>query len=148
MTEQQKLAKQVFDKMMENDHCSRWMGFEAICLDEGYCKLSMKVKKEMLNGYGILHGGIAFAFADSAFAFASNSYGRVAVSIEGKMSYNKSAKIDEVLYAETKALKVGNRLATFDVNLYNEAGLVYYLFEVRYLEWKKMFFHKMIIWKN
>jgi len=128
MIDKQQLAKQVFDKMMENDHCSQWMGIQAIALDEGYCKLSMQVKKEMLNGYGILHGGIAFAFADSAFAFASNSYGRVAVSIEGKMSYNKSAKIDEVLYAEAKALKVGNRLATFDVNLYNEEGVAYYLF--------------------
>jgi len=128
MTDKQQLAKQVFDKMMENDHCSKWMGINALELDEGYCKLSIKVKKEMLNGYGILHGGIAFAFADSAFAFASNSYGRVAVSIEGKMSYNKSAKIDDVLIAEAKAIRVGNRLATFDVNLLNESGEAYYLF--------------------
>lgn len=128
MTEEQQLAKQVYDKMIENDYCSQWMGIHPIILDRGYCKLSMKVKKEMLNGYGILHGGIAFAFADSAFAFASNSYGRVAVSIEGKMSYNKSAKIDEIMFAEAKAIKVGNRLATFDVNVSNEKGEAYYLF--------------------
>ncbi len=128
MIEQDTLAKAVFDKMMEKDYCSQWMGIEPIILKEGHCKLKMKVKKDMLNGYGILHGGIAYTLADSAFAFASNSYGRIAVSINGSMIYSKSAVEDEILYAEAKALNLTHKTADFDVNVMNEAGEVYYHF--------------------
>lgn len=122
------LALDVYRRMMDQDYCSQWMGVEPVSIEEGCCKIKMTVKKEMLNGYGILHGGIAYAFADSAFAFASNSYGRLAVSINGSMSYSKSAKIGEVLYAEARPLHVGNKTADFDVDVSNEAGDVYYRF--------------------
>lgn len=122
------LAKAVYNKMMERDYCSQWMDIEPILIQEGHCKIKMLVKKEMLNGYGILHGGIAFAFADSAFAFASNSFGRLAVSINGSMIYSKSAKEGEVLFAEAKTLNVSHKTADFDVNVMNEDGEVYYYF--------------------
>ena len=128
MDNNDKLAKAVFDKMMEKDYCSQWMNIKALIVKEGHCKIKMVVKKEMLNGYGILHGGIAFAFADSAFAFASNSYGRLAVSINGSMIYSKSAMEGEVLYAEAKALNVNHKTADFDVNVMNEKDEVYYYF--------------------
>ena len=128
MSENNHLAKAVFQKMMATDYCSQWMGIEPVILEEGHCKIKMKVQKEMLNGYGILHGGIAYTFADSAFAFASNSYGRVAVSINGSMIYSKSAVEDEVLYAEAKALNLTHKTADFDVNVMNESGEVYYHF--------------------
>ena len=128
MSEKSDRAKAVYDKMMEKDYCSQWLGLEPIILEEGHCKISMTVKKDMLNGYGILHGGIAFTFADSAFAFASNSYGRVAVSINGSMIYSKSAVEGEVLYAEAKALNLTHKTADFDVNVMNESGEIYYYF--------------------
>jgi acyl-CoA thioesterase len=114
--------------MMEKDYCSQWMQLEPLLLAEGHCKLRMRVRQEMLNGYGMLHGGMAFAFADSAFAFASNSYGRVAVSINGSMHYARSASEGEMLIAEAKALHVSHKTADFDVNVMNEAGEVYYHF--------------------
>ena len=128
MSEKSDRAKAVYDKMMEKDYCSQWLGVEPMILEEGHCKISMTVKKDMLNGYGILHGGIAFTFADSAFAFASNSYGRVAVSINGSMIYSKSAVEGEVLYAEAKALNLTHKTADFDVNVMNESGEIYYYF--------------------
>ena len=128
MSEKSDRAKAVYDKMMEKDYCSQWLGVEPIILEEGHCKISMTVKKDMLNGYGILHGGIAFTFADSAFAFASNSYGRVAVSINGSMIYSKSAVEGEVLYAEAKALNLTHKTADFDVNVMNGSGEIYYYF--------------------
>ena len=128
MSEKSDRAKAVYDKMMEKDYCSQWLGVEPMILEEGHCTISMTVKKDMLNGYGILHGGIAFTFADSAFAFASNSYGRVAVSINGSMIYSKSAAEGEVLYAEAKALNLTHRTADFDVNVVNESGEIYYYF--------------------
>lgn len=122
------LAEQVFNKMMEKDYCSQWLGIKPIILEEGHCKIKMTVKREMLNGYSILHGGIAYTFADSAFAFASNSYGRIAVSINGAMTFSKSAKEGEVLFAEAKALNVTYKTADFDVNVMNEKGEIYYRF--------------------
>lgn len=122
------LAEQVFNKMMEKDYCSQWLGIEPIILEEGHCKIKMTVRKEMLNGHGIMHGGIAFTFADSAFAFASNSYGRVAVSINSSFTLSKSAEIGEVLFAEAKPLNITHKTADFDVDVMNEAGEIYYRF--------------------
>lgn len=122
-------AQLVYEKMMDKDYCSQWLGIEAIAIEEGYCKIKMTVKREMLNGFGILHGGIAYTFADSAFAFASNSYGRLSVSITGSMSFAKSAKEGEVLIAEAKALNVNYKTAEFDVNIiHQESGEIYYRF--------------------
>ena len=88
----------------------------------------MTVKRDMLNGFVILHGGIAYAFADSALAFASNSYGRLSVSIQGSMNFSRSAKEGETLIAEAQALEVSYKTATFDVDVRNEKGEVYYRF--------------------
>ena len=129
MQDKNELAKAVYDKMMEKDYCSQWLGIEPIQIEEGYCKIRMQVRKEMLNGYGILHGGIAFTFADSAFAFASNSYGRLALSITGNMTYAKSSKEGDFIIAEAKALSVNHKTADFDVNVIDEkSGEVYYYF--------------------
>ena len=136
------LAATVFHKMMEKDYCSQWLGIEPILLEEGHCKIKMMVRKEMLNGHGILHGGIAFTFADSAFAFASNSYGRMAVSINGSMIYSKSAKEGEVLIAEAIALNVTYKTADFDVNVMNEAGDIYYYFRGTVYRSSKTFFNE------
>lgn len=128
MENKDQLARSVYDKMMDTDYCSQWMGIEPVEIKEGFCKIKMIVKKEMLNGYAILHGGIAYAFADSAFAFASNSYGRVAVSLMGVMNFHKSAVEGELLFAAAKAIKVSYKTADFDVNVFNAAGEIYYSF--------------------
>ncbi len=122
-------AQKVFNKMMATDYCSQWMGIEPLLIEEGHCKLRMRVKKDMLNGFGILHGGIACAFADSAFAFASNSYGRVALSLTGTMNFLKSAKEGDVLIAEALPINLSYKTADFDVEIYEEQSEeTYYLF--------------------
>tara|TARA_R110000868_G_scaffold296769_1_gene557145 strand:+ start:778 stop:1197 length:420 start_codon:yes stop_codon:yes gene_type:complete len=108
-------AEKVFESMMENDFCSQWMGIKPITIEEGHCVLEMEVRKEMLNGFGTLHGGMAYSLADSALAFASNSYGRISPLINGNMSYSKSAKIGDVLTAEAKVISLGNKKADIDV---------------------------------
>jgi len=128
MMNKKEKARAIYEKMMLKDYCSQWMGIQPLELDEGYCKIKMKVTKEMLNGYGILHGGIAFAFADSAFAFASNSFGRIALSINGSMNYNKSASEGDEIIAIAKSLSVNYKIADFDVNVYNNdlSQVLYY----------------------
>ena len=106
--------------MIDQDFFSQWMGVEMIDISAGYCKLRMTVKQQMLNGFGILHGGVSFAFADSAFAFASNSHGRLSVSQNASMTYAKPAKEGDVLLAEATQLALGNRTGTFDVKITNQ----------------------------
>lgn len=118
----------IYDKMMSKDQFSQWMDAQPVIIEEGHCKLKMTVRAEMLNGFDILHGGVAFALADSAFAFAANSYGRLAVSINGSMIYAKSAKAGDVIFAEAKALNVTYKTADFDVQVTNQAGETLYFF--------------------
>lgn len=111
-------AERVFNKMMEKDTYSQWLGIKAIKLEEGECSLEMIVREEMLNGFEILHGGVAFAFADSALAFASNSYGRISPLINGNMVYSRSAKEGDTLRAEAKVFSISHKKADIDVNIY------------------------------
>ncbi len=108
-------AEKVFDSMMENDFCSQWLGTKLLSISAGECTLRMLVRKEMLNGFQTLHGGIAYALADSALAFASNSYGRISPLIQGSMSYAKPAKLGDELIAEAKVIHLGNKKADVDV---------------------------------
>ena len=108
-------AEKVCESMMENDFCSQWLGIKPLLIEEGHCILEMQVRKEMLNGFGTLHGGMAYSLADSALAFASNSYGRISPLINGNMSYSKSAKIGDVLKAEATVISLGNKKADVDV---------------------------------
>ena len=69
------LAEKVVNKMINGDAFSNWLGIKVMNVSKGYCKLKMRVRDEMTNGFGIAHGGIAFSLADSALAFAAISDG-------------------------------------------------------------------------
>ena len=77
MSKPQKIIKKMFDQ----DAFSQWLGIEIIEVNDGYCKLKMEVRKEMLNGFHISHGGISYSLADTALAFASNTHGKKCISI-------------------------------------------------------------------
>ena len=83
------LAKSVVDKMISNDSFSKWLGIEVVEVHEGFCKLQLQIRDDMTNGFKIAHGGISYSLADSALAFASNSYGLQSLSIENSISYIK-----------------------------------------------------------
>ncbi len=110
----------VFQQMMEKDYCSQWMGIVPVLLEVGHCIIKMTVKQEMLNGFGILHGGITFAFADSAFAFASNGLGQMTVAINCQINYHQPAKEGEVLIAEATKVASTKKLITVDVAIRRE----------------------------
>src|SRR5688572_16269706 len=97
-------AKTIVDKMFEEDKFSQWLSIERLMVEEGHCVLRMKIRKEMLNGLGIAHGGICFSFADSALAFASNAYGRLSVALDCSISFPVAVKEGDVLTCETKEL--------------------------------------------
>jgi acyl-CoA thioesterase len=82
----------VINHMLKNDRFSEWLGIEVLEFAEGSCKISMTVRDEMMNGFNIAHGGIAFSFADSALAIASNGYNKLSVALETSMSFTAPVK--------------------------------------------------------
>lgn len=112
--------KDIVNTMMAKDYFSQWLGIEVLGITEGTCKLKMQIKKEMLNGFGIAHGGIAYSFADSALAFASNSYGLKAVSIETSISHLISLVENDIIIAEVFQQSNGNKIAIYTIDIINE----------------------------
>lgn len=118
---------EIVNRMLEKDAFSKWLGIELLELKEGYCKLSLVVREEMLNGFAIAHGGITYSLADSALAFASNTKGKQAVSIETSISHIQKTKVGDVIIAEADEVTRNEKLAHYSVRLYlqnNEKSLV------------------------
>jgi acyl-CoA thioesterase len=107
----------IVDMMMTNDYFSQWLGIEVLEVTQGYCKLQMVVRKDMLNGFGIAHGGITYSLADSALAFASNSHGVKAVSIETSISHTESLNEHDLMIAEAFEEKCSNKIGIYTVKV-------------------------------
>ena len=118
--EKQKLAEKVVDKMMSDDAFSRWLGIDVVDIKPGYAKLEMTIREDMVNGFKVSHGGIAFSLADSALAFASNSYGRIAVAMENNISFMKKVISGDKLIAETEELSIGRRIGVYNISITNQ----------------------------
>jgi acyl-CoA thioesterase len=103
--------------MMELDQFSRWLGITVNEVSKNHCHLKMTVRADMLNGFGIAHGGIAYAFADSALAFASNSGGIKCVSIDTSISHFISLHEGDEIECTAECVSETNKLAQFTVNV-------------------------------
>jgi acyl-CoA thioesterase len=114
--------------MLASDAFSRWLGVELVELLPGACTVRMTVRHEMLNGFGVCHGGVTFSLADSALAFASNTHGRVTVSVENVISYPAGVALGDVLTATAEEESAGNRLAFYRVTVRNQRDEVVALF--------------------
>jgi len=108
-------ATQIIDQMMAKDGFTAWLGAVRLEEGEGFCKLQMTIRKEMCNGFGIAHGGISYSLADSALAFASNSHGQHAVSIETSISYLKPLAEGDTIIATAKKISLGKSIAVYEV---------------------------------
>ena len=114
------LPEKVFKKMYDNDAFSQWLGIEVVYVKDGYCELKMTVRKEMLNGFQIAHGGIAYSLADSALAFASNSHGRKSISVETSISHTVSVKEGDILTAITEELSLSDKTGVYLITITNQ----------------------------
>ena len=124
-----KTPQEIVELMLNSDAFSQWMQLEIQSLGLGHCTLSCTVTPEMLNGFQILHGGISYSLADSALAFASNSYGNQCVSIETSISHTKPARLGDVLYAECNELHRGKSIGIYEVSVRNQAQTLIALFK-------------------
>ena len=123
------IAKRVVDKMYENDAFSQWLGIKRIEDGAGISVLQMTVRKEMLNGFYILHGGITYSLADSALAFASNGHGRKAVSVETSISHTHACKEGDVLTTNTKEMSLSNKIGVYQITITNQEDKTVALFK-------------------
>lgn len=127
MTEKE-LATKVVDKMYFNDPFSLWLGIERVEDGAGRSVLRLTVRKEMLNGFGIAHGGITYSLADSALAFASNSHGRMAVSVETSISHTAQVREGDVLTAWAEEENLSNKIGNYRIVVKNQDGKTVALF--------------------
>src|SRR3954469_5001598 len=109
---------EIVAKMMESDFFSQWLGIKILEVDEGRCKLSVVIRKEMLNGFGIAHGGITYSLADSALAFASNSKGRQSLSIETSIAHVKRVNENDTLFAHAVTVTETDKIGHYEVKVW------------------------------
>lgn len=116
----QLLPENVVQHMLQHDRFSQWLGISVIEITEGYSKIKMTVREEMLNGFGIVHGGIAFSLADSAFAFACNNRNNLSVALDTSINFIKPVHPGDELIAEAKELHNGRSTGLYHISIYNQ----------------------------
>jgi acyl-CoA thioesterase len=121
--EAQHRAERLVDAMVSHDGFSAWLGVALIDIKPASAILRMTVRKDMLNGFGVCHGGIPYSLADSALAFASNTHGHVTVSINNSISYPAPVFEGDVLTAVATEQSVANRVAFYQVTITNQSGV-------------------------
>ena len=117
--EKDQLAGRVVDKMMDHDAFSQWMDVRVLEIKEGYSKIQMIIRKEMVNGFGIVHGGIPFSLADSAFAFACNNRNNLSVALDVTITFTKAVNIGDTLTAEAKEVHNGRSTGVYLITVSN-----------------------------
>ncbi|HEU5054038.1 MAG TPA: hydroxyphenylacetyl-CoA thioesterase PaaI [Hanamia sp.] len=123
------LPQKVVAHLLENDLFSKWLGIELIELKTGYSKIKMTVRPEMINGFGIVHGGIAFSLADSAFAFACNNRNNLSVALDTSINFMKPVHPGDVLTAEAKEMHNGKSTGLYHVSVFNQNDHLVALFK-------------------
>jgi len=113
-------AERVVQGMLARDEFSRWLGLEVVELAPARCRCRMTVRDEMVNGFGVAHGGIAYSLADSALAFAANTHGRITMAIENGISYPAPVHPGDVLEAVAVEESATQRLAFYLVRVTNQ----------------------------
>ena len=119
----------IVDKMYENDAFSKWLGIKRIEDIAGKSALQITVRKEMLNGFDIVHGGITYSLADSALAFASNGHGRKAVSVETSISHTQTCKEGDVLTTHTEEMSLSKKIGVYQITITNQHNKTVALFK-------------------
>ncbi len=124
----QETAERVVTLMTRTDAYSQWLGLEIIEVAPAKAVIRMTVRPEMCNGFGVCHGGVSFGFADSAFAFACNTQGNLAVSIDNSMTYPAPIRPGEVITATAVEASRSNRILYYHVHVTKADGTVVGLF--------------------
>jgi acyl-CoA thioesterase len=118
----QALADAAARTMYANDHASRALGIALEEIRPGYARMRMTVRKDMVNGHDLCHGGIIFTLADSTFAFACNSHNHVTVAQGAAIEFLAPGRLGDVLTAVGEERHVRGRNGVYDIGVTNQAG--------------------------
>lgn len=122
------LASSCAQAMLERDTASQALGMRLLSTAPGCARLSMSVRADMIQGHGTCHGGYLFALADSAFAFACNSYNEATVAIGCSIDYIAPAHLGDTLSADCIEQSRSGRTGNYDVRIENQQGQLIALF--------------------
>lgn len=120
MNDPQPLAERVVHGMLARDAFSAWLGLEVLEIAPRRSVVQMQIRAEMVNGFGVSHGGIVYSLADSALAFACNTHGRITVAVENAISYPMAVRVNDVVTATAEEESSTNRLAFYRVTVRNQ----------------------------
>ena len=126
--DEQQRAERVVKTMLAEDAFSEWLGVEAVEIAPRRSTLRMTVRPEMVNGFGVSHGGIVYSLADSALAFASNTHGRITVAIENSISYPQPVSVGDTLTAVAEEESFTGRIGYYRVTVRNQNDLLVAIF--------------------
>ena len=115
----QETAESSAADMWAGDRASQARGMEIVEVGPGRATLRMSVREDMVNGHGIGHGGLTFALADSAFAFACNSYGRTTVAAAAEIRFRRPTRLGDDLVATAVERSRDGRDGVYDVTVRN-----------------------------
>lgn len=127
--ENDSLAQKVVAHMLQHDLFSQWLGIEVLDIQEGYSKVKMTIRNEMMNGLGVIHGGITFSLADSAFAFACNNRNVLSVALDTAINFTQPVHVGDELTAEAKELHNGKSTGLYHVVITNQHNKIVALFK-------------------
>jgi acyl-CoA thioesterase len=116
----QQLAEYVRDGMFANDRASQWLGMTIVEVGPGRSVLSMPVRDCMVNGHDLCHGGLIATLADSAFAFACNSYNELTVASGFAIDLIAPGKLGDVLTARCREVSKTGRTGVYDCEVTNQ----------------------------
>jgi acyl-CoA thioesterase len=122
MTDPQTIAEHVGRGMLAEDAASRGLGMRIESIGPGRARMSMTVRPEMLNGFKICHGGFITTLADSAFAFACNSYNELTVAAGIVVDFVAPAREGDLLTADAREVTLAGRTGVYDVTVTNQRG--------------------------
>lgn len=110
--------------MLNQDFFSQWMGIKLVEVQEKYCLIEMPIKQEMINGLKTVHGGITFAFADSALAFSSNNTNEASVALNCTINFTKAVKLGDTLFAESILISDTRKTGIYDISIRNQEQIL------------------------
>lgn len=119
----------VVEQMLAGDKVRQMLNIELEQLEAGSATMTLKITKDMLNGFAIAHGGIIFTLADSAFAFACNSRNQMTVSVKCTIQFERMVYEGDVLTATAKERSLSGRDGIYDVTVVNQKNETVAIFE-------------------
>lgn len=125
------IAQRVLDTMFAHDAAAQALGMRVPSIGPGRATVTMTVRADMANGFGICHGGLIATLADTAFAYACNSWNEQAVAAGFDIELLAAGRVDDALSAEASVVSQGKRTGVYDVSVRNQRGELVALFRGR-----------------